>query len=646
MTPVDVEILKENIHSVEWMSRYFQRMKSANDEYRSRGLEAPALGGGYTQNYICPTHGKYLRYDPDQPHRHFCKECNKYYEGAVLDACWRSMKHDQNIESARDAGLIYRISGDASYAEWARTVLVHYAKNYGRYPPQGGPAGLGRITSQSLNEAVWLINAATAYDLVADAQCMSDKDRELILKKLFVPAARHIRSFPFGIHNIQVWHSVAMLTAGLLGDSNSLTEEAMNTLCDEIEEGITKDGLWYETSVGYHLYAMKPFSMLAAIYRNRGLELCDSEKFRRYFTVLPEIAMPDLSLPAINDYRHSVRLAEMTAGAVAARYVFNDTSFDPLIRKLGDELNWDALERTAFVYYRVPEAKTEPQLWQLPKNSRHLPDSGITILRRNGLYALIKYNAYSGGHDHNDRLGVIFHSGDRKLFPDLGTVPYGHPLYRSWYRRTEAHNTIMVDGKQQEQTGCAPLGFYDEDDFTAVAVECGEIYSGVSIRRILLLADGALVDVTAANSAAHHTYDWFLHINSGDEMKWKSPGDSHVDALPPNPEIALSERIGFENETSVSFHSTEAGTPAETISFYTIKPSALYLGSATGFSPDEKMPIVMWRQEGTDGVFIAVTQLADHDLPKIDISDQELIFHTSKKKEITINFRDGKITLP
>ena len=646
MTPADVDILKKNIQGVDWMNKYFQEMKSYNDGFRSRGLNVPALGGGYTQNYICPIHGKYLQYDPNQPHRHFCAQCNKYYESSTLDSCWREITHNQNIESARDAGLIYIITGETKYAEWARTVLIHYAENYSKYPPHGGPAGLGRITSQSLDEAVWLVNAAAAYDLIADAQCMSDEDRNEIEKKLFLPAARHIRNYPFGIHNIQVWESVAMLMAGILADSHIFTMNAMNTLRDEIVKGITSEGLWYETSVGYHLYAMKPFSMLAVICRNRGLDLCDNPKFKRYFTVLPEIALPDISLPAINDYRHSVRLTEMMAGAVAARYAFGDTSLDPLIGALGGELKWEPPERGAFIYYRSPEVELKPFAWKPPKGSRHLPGSGITVLRRDGLYALIKYNPFSGGHDHADRLEVIFHTGGSELFTDLGTVPYGHPLYRSWYRKTEAHNTIMVDGKQQNRAACTPLHFYDEPDFAGVTVECNEIYEGVSIRRTLVLAGGALIDVTTAKSAAPHTYDWFLHVNSVNDQNWKILNDSPVDAMSPNPEIVLKERIGVENQYTIVFSAPDLSAPTNNTAFYTIKPSVLYKGFATGFFPDEKMPLAMWRQKGLDAAFIAVTRDGAYNTPKVNITDRQLVINIEGNKKLAISFGDSTITSP
>lgn len=641
MTPADVKDLKLTIENWDKAKQYFENLKLMTDAYRARELEIPALGGIYTQRYICPIHGKYLRFNLDQPHKHFCDICGKYYESAELDGCWREYKHMMNIEYALNAALVYQLTGYTEYAAWARKVLVSYAEKYKQYPPHGGPAGLGRLTSQSLDEAVLLINAAAAFDLIADSPVMSDTDRELIPRKLLVPAARHVEGYPFGIHNIQVWHSTAMLVSGLLAGNSELSDRAAATLREEIENGITPDGLWDETSVGYHLYAMKPFSVLSAVCRNQKLDVCANPKFRKIFTVLQELTMPNnFNLPAINDYRHNVNLAEMLPGAIAARYAFEDKSFDTLIQTLlGSDLNnW------GFIYLRKPETDQNQTRWKPPAKSSHLPGSGLTVLRRDGMYALTKYNPTIGGHDHNDRLEVLFENGDSELYPDLGTVPYGHPLYRAYYRRTEAHNTLMVDRQQQNPSACEPLHFYYETDFTGVTVECKEIYKGATIRRTLVLAGRALIDVTVADSTANHIYDWFLHVNyKEDAVNPFAQNASKLDSISPNPEIVLKELSQLENGDSIQFQPAADTATGPSIAFYSSNPITLYKGYATGFRPDETMPVMMWRQEGKSAVFAAVTRHRGSDIKSSSIKGNEFIVDMNGGKEISISLIDGNI---
>ncbi len=651
MTPAAVDAFKNNYKN--WPGADFDSFRKANDGYRMKGIDVPALGGEYTQRYICPIHGTYLRFDPFEPKKHYCEKCGKYYEGEPYDSCWREFKHIMNIESAMNAGFIYQITGEKEYAEWARGMLLKYAENYKKYPAHGGPAGLGRLTSQSLDEAVWLLSAAAAYDYVADSPVMSEDDRNTIRKKLFIPIVQHLDLFPFGIHNIQVWESTASLAAGILTGKKNIINSASATLRDEIAKGITPDGLWYETSVGYHIYAMKPFAMLAVMCKNAGLDLCDNPKFGKIFTVLPKLLTPDgRRLPSINDYRHDVFIDETFPGMVAARYTLGDTSLDRLIASIAARTSqYDLIRQIPYLASVAPEemrkeieAYRQPGGGQptAPADSSNMPQSGLTVLRRNGLYALIKYQPLSGGHDHLDRPEIVFFDHEREIYPDLGTVPYGHPLYRAYYRRTEAHNIVMVDGRQVAQNACENIQFEDTEDFTGVVVDCRELYDGVVIRRTIALTDTFFADVTVAESDKEHFYDWMLKINVATET-FKIPGEDTWIApvsVPSNPEISFNKTINLKSPIDFTFGG-DSGRPLG----LTLLPdgdSKLNTGTATGFRPNEKMPVLMWEKHGKKAIFAAVTGSKAEKI-KIETDKNTISIITSTGKRLLINLETGKI---
>jgi len=640
MSPADVEELKSNIEKLEWERGYYETMKARVDDAMQGEVYIPPQGGLWSHYFICPGTGNSLVYDPASPHRHFCRDDGKYYEGELLDGAWRTHRHNGNVELMNSAALVYAVSGEEKYAEFARGLLVRYAKLYYRYPPHGGPAGLGRITGQSLNEAVWLISATMAFDLIADSPCMTEKDEKAIAKKLFIPAAQHIENYNFGVHNIQVWSDVAMLMAGLLSRKNHFIRNPLSDLEIQIAEGIREEGMWFETSLGYHLYAMRPFYVLAAICRNRGLEVCGNPKFRKYFTALANFVMPDMSFPSINDGSGGT-LSAMAQGIVMARYAFDDESLDSLIQYLGDELKWKPGLQYMPVYYRDPGG--EPERWKPPETSSHMPDTGLTILRRDGMYALLKYNKKGTGHDHFDRLGIIFHDGERELFPDLGTVPYAHPLYKSWYKRTEAHNTLMVDGMQHTLDECEPPVFYDERSFVGVTVECGGVYEGVTMRRTLALAGGALIDVMVADSEQERTYDWLLRANAGFEAGMEDA--PVIDAPSPNENIEFTQRQRMEGPVSVGWPALKgSGKEAVTnlVYFTPWQESELYRGRSVGSRGDVRIPILMWRQKGRRAVFAAVTSTAP-DRIEITAGGSEIEFSLDGKQILIIN-RAGEIT--
>jgi hypothetical protein len=60
------------------------------------------------------------------------------------------------------------------------------------------------------------------------------------------------------------------------------------------------------------------------------------------------------------------------------------------------------------------------------------------------------YDKVSGGHAHADALSICLSSGDTELLVDPATSVYNcAPEWRSFFRSTRAHNTVVVDGADQ-----------------------------------------------------------------------------------------------------------------------------------------------------------------------------------------------------
>jgi len=628
----DIARLKWNVANLDWAQAQFLRIRAEVDAWRGKKLDIPDKGGGWGQDYVSPDNGRKLSYDRSSPDRHLEPISGKYYEGDKLDASWRGMTHMQNIGLANKAALLYRLTDDAWYAEFARDVLARYAGAYASYPPMKGPAGLGRINAQALDEAVWLIQACSAFDLLASAQFLGESDKTIIVNQLFMPAVRQIQMYPFGIHNIQVWESTAILMAGLIGNKQKIVREAVKTLEENIDRGIREEGFWFETSVPYHFYVSRPFETMAVVCRNRGLEVRGMAKLRRLFTAMAGLVEPDGSLPALNDGARGGVLTGSLSSLVTARYAFDDASLDPLIAKLFADAGGKMSELTVFLYYIHPKAAVES--WRPPEKPTHMPDAGITVLRRAGRWALLKYNSYNGGHDHFDRLGMIFNDGGRELYPDLGTINYGHPLYKAWYKTTEAHNTIMVDGKQQAKEGCAAPVFKDERDFAGVSVRCDMLYEGVSVTRALALTDTALVDVVLVRSGSDHTYDWFLHVGAAAEKAAQMIPDAS-----PNPEIDLDSSGPFSGPKTIPLPPAKDGGKDMLLTLFGSEGDVLYQGTATGVFPDEKMPLLMWRKKGKTAVFVAVTAEKDGPRPAA-AADGDMVTVSVGEVKIKIDLRD------
>jgi hypothetical protein len=79
-------------------------------------------------------------------------------------------------------------------------------------------------------------------------------------------------------------------------------------------------------------------------------------------------------------------------------------------------------------------------------------------MRDRGLYLLITCGAVGtrgiGNHKHNDVLSFELHADGQDLIVDAGSYLYTpEPIWRNRFRSTAVHNTVMVDGAEQNRFG-------------------------------------------------------------------------------------------------------------------------------------------------------------------------------------------------
>ena len=183
------------------------------------------------------------------------------------------------------------------------------------------------------------------------------------------------------------------------------------------------------------------------------------------------------------------------------------------------------------------------------------PDSGFTVMRsdwtKDARYLLINHGPTGGGHSHNDSLDfelqACFRPSLRRSDSGIGYT-YDDPNQNTWYRRTRAHNMIMIDdddidraeaqGKDVAWTTLPTLDYF-------AATHFGYLQSkGVTHRRHFVFVRPnywLIYDVIEAKSAtmpAQHRISWNLHT--------PTPMDSHQNGFasktgPGNDRIACSK---------------------------------------------------------------------------------------------------------
>ena len=508
----------------------------------------PPEGGQWGMWYICPGSSVYLRYEGSQ--RHVCPTDNKVYSGWPYEQVIYARMHDALAEAARDQGLAYRLSGDGRYAQAAAEILRRYADRYLTFPyhdvnNKSGRSG-GRVHAQTLDESIWLVSMAWAYDLIADSPALSPSDCIHIEQDLLRAAATTIQRNPAGISNWQSWHNAGVGAVGFaLYDPvlmASALDDPRNGFFFQMKNSVDSDGFWYEGSWGYHFYALTAHRYLAEMAaRSGGLDLYSHPSMQGMFQSPVLFALPDGSLPQFND-----------SGAI--NLTTRDTLYESAYLRYGDTSYLSILGRRT----RGREAllwgvEVLPAPLEITLPSLIFPDAGYAVLRTNGgndpLCLALDFGPHGGGHGHYDKLGLVLFARGMIMGIDPGTQSYAAPTHETWDKQTIAHNTVVVNTQSQGQATGTLHRFASLPGLAMVSADAGSAYPSTPLRRTMALTPEYAVDRFRLQSldGKEQDFDWIYH----------NAGLPHT-SLSLSPYNLLPSQNGYQHLSRISASSTSA----------------------------------------------------------------------------------------
>jgi hypothetical protein len=593
--------MKMRIEREDWARRIWDtRLQTARD-WVALKMEIPKTGGGYFHSYACSDDGARLRFDPRRPHEHYCPTCKRYLTGPKLDAYWVAIVHSNNIQTAKTLALNARLFNKSEDAQWAKTILLYYARHYEEYPVHGDAAGRGKIFYQSLDESVNMLEAVAAYESLAPGGLSPDEART-IREQWIRPAAQLVSQFRFRVHNIQCWHAAFLLVAGLICEDNKMTIGALASLEENLVKGITPDGWWFEGSPGYHFYTLSAMSRSAI---PAGITKVTPPHMPRMIEMLTtpfRVAYPNLDLPAIND-SGVIGLGGLAPFLETATFVFDDPRAVSTLSRLYEI---GKAQRTSFeALCYGPDSLTKGQ--PFVQRSERLDHAGMMILRRPraNLYALLRSGRFQGGHDHPDRLNLILYGLDQPLAPDLGVCGYGLPL-AEWYRSTVAHNTLVIDEKSQDRraSDAECVFFRDEPDFAAAAVRATQLYPGVEMSRTVVALDDALIDYCCVRSDKEHTVDW-VYRNTG-RLVADLPAATSATTLPRYPHLEEVKALTSKGRATVEW---KVNGGRVVVTLLELDKAGVFSARGLGFPGEKKLSLILVRRHGQSADFVNVIQI-------------------------------------
>ena len=369
---------------------------------------------------------------------------------------------------------------------------------------------------------------------------------------------------------------------------------------------VSKEGMWYENSWGYHFYTLHALINTAETARRLGIDLWSDARLRNMFTLPIYYTMADGMLPRFgDDTGSSVRGAGRSFEPAYLAYK------DPQILSL---LSTKSTFESILLGRQTDVAVDPPAL-----KSRVFEDAGHAILRAGGqagLTAAMTFGPYGGFHGHFDKLSFVFYGFEKELGVDPGRArsqAYRLPIHSNWYKATISHNTVLVDGKSQKPAAGKLLRFQQGEGFTAVAARCDDAYPGVQHTRRLVMTDAYLVVLDQLRSETEHRFDWLYH-NRGTRAVCDTAQDSVnlTDEYPAGEYVQNTMQGVTSGTVRVRFDDPKIAT------YLTMAPecelilaergTTVTIGDGVGGSITDRVPMATVGRTGRHATFAAVLE--------------------------------------
>ena len=578
-----------------------EEMKQAiarGDALLAHDLVIPQKEGQWIFYYSCPKDDAQLV--AETPERHVCPNCKAVYTDERTCAAYRTLLFYQLDNNCLALATSYALTGNERYAAPVRSAMLELARLYPTFErhDRWGRRGMmavvgGRRYCQLLDEAVGDITLARAYDLIYTSTALTAEDHKTIEEKLLGSIAWEIhryQSFAGSKNNHQTWFNACYAVVGVATGDEKLLRESIygaNGLRWQLVNSVTSDGIWYEGTMAYHFYALQAIMDTLGAAKRAGWDLSKDAVVKSLWLGPIQLAYPNGQFPVIHDSDP----VSLGGYQVAYRWAL-DYFHDPV-----------------FAIYAGEKGAATPA----PLSSANLTGIGLAALRRgvdkDAVCAMIDYGQHGDHHGHPDKLNLVLYGLGRELLLDPGRISYSVPEYNTWCRTTVAHNTVVVNGKDQQPDTGRCLYFTDNADYCATFTASDGAYTGIALRRFMLLTGSLLIDVYTVKGNQPAQYDWLAHGHGVLET-----------ALPLQARATpLGAENGYQHLTQLKEGSGQApsiftlsnppGLPCK-IWCLGDENTTVVTGIGIGYNLTDKVPFLLRRRTATSTTFVTVYDLS------------------------------------
>jgi hypothetical protein len=452
---------------------------------------------------------------------------------ADLILIWELNRHQHFIT----LGMAYWLTGDQRYVDafssqvrsWIETNPVQHGVNW----------------CYGLEVSIRLLAWTVAFQFFRSSQKFREKTGKAFLKSLWQQAdflSSHLQTTKNDVPNN---HMMAELTGLVLVGAAfpefrraaAWRETGLQLLNQQATAQTYPDGVNKEQATGYHRFVAELLLLVAARSRQGALphEPILEKTLERMvdyvlFTLTPVGTAP---MWGDSDYGRALGLGQnkdfwdfrpiLSAGAV----LFGRPDWKFAAGRFDEEAFWILGSGGLDLWQKLDVCPPE-------QVSRAFPQAGLYVIRdawaADTDVAFLKCGPFGLGgeghcaHSHCDLLSFVLWVGGQPLLVDSGTYIYQGP-WRDSFRITAAHNTVMIDGREQ----AVPMPYFNWQqipeakciDWTGKRVTAALTYSGQieHIRELAHPRPGVWELVDKFTGHDEHRLEWFFHFAPGLDLQ-------------------------------------------------------------------------------------------------------------------------------
>lgn len=356
-------------------------------------------------------------------------------------------------------GQAYRFTSDERYARVFASLLGDWMRH--------NPPGIGINWSSSLEVAIRMMSWCWALVLFRGSKALTGA---LFLEMLgWIQAhARFVDcnlSYYFSPNTHLTGEALGLFYVGTLlpelEGSAEWRKQGADILVKQMLCQVYSDGVYFEQSTRYQYYTVEIYLHFVILADHTGLQIPQMirDRLAQMVKFLLHVRQPNESMPQIGDTDGGwlvplVRRKPDDHRALfsTAALLFNNGNFTWAAGELAPETLWLLGANATAAWNKTPPVMPEPDLL-------HAFKEGGYVVMRSGWDKKANHLIFdsgrlgcsvSGGHGHADLLAILCSAFGEPYIIDAGTFCYtADPLWRNYFRSTNAHNTVLVDGLSQ-----------------------------------------------------------------------------------------------------------------------------------------------------------------------------------------------------